>query len=44
VTIERQTWDAKGAGFATTLRDAFQLGEGGWLPTPPAGATTVQAS
>ncbi len=44
VTIERQTWDADHDGFATTLRDTFQLGEGGWLPTPSAAASTVRAS
>ena len=31
-------------GFATSLRDTFQLGEGGWLPAPPAALSTVQAS
>jgi 3',5'-cyclic AMP phosphodiesterase CpdA len=44
VTIERQTWDAERDAFATTLRDTFQLGEGGWLPTPSAAPTTIRAS
>ena len=43
VTIERRTWDPEQERFATTLRDTFQLGEGGWLPTPPA-ALSVRAS
>lgn len=43
VTIERQTWDPEREGFATTLRDTFQLGEGGWLPAPPAALSTVRA-
>ena len=44
VTIERQTWDPERAGFARTLRDTFQLGEGGWLPAPPAALSAVRAS
>ncbi|MDP1906899.1 MAG: metallophosphoesterase family protein [Hyphomicrobium sp.] len=44
VTIERQTWDPEREGFATTLRDTFQLGEGGWLPAPPSALSTVRAS
>ena len=44
VHIERQTWDVARAGFATSLRDTFQLGEGGWMPAPPAALSTMQAS
>lgn len=44
VHIERQTWDVARAGFATSLRDTFQLGEGGWMPAPPAARSTMQAS
>ena len=44
VTIARQTWDPEREGFATTLRDTFQFGEGGWLPTPPAAPSMVRAS
>ncbi|MBC7832648.1 MAG: metallophosphoesterase [Hyphomicrobium sp.] len=44
VHIERQTWDAARGGFAASLRDTFQLGEGGWMPAPPAALSTVQAS
>ena len=29
--IERQTWDPARESFVTTLRDTFQLGEGGWI-------------
>jgi 3',5'-cyclic AMP phosphodiesterase CpdA len=44
VHIERQTWDAARGGFAPSLSDTFQLGEGGWLPAPAATLSTVQAS
>jgi 3',5'-cyclic AMP phosphodiesterase CpdA len=44
VTIARQTWDPEREGFATTLCDTFQFGEGGWLPTPPAAPSMVRAS
>jgi 3',5'-cyclic AMP phosphodiesterase CpdA len=44
VHIERQTWDVARAGFAASLRDTFQLGEGGWVPAPPAAHSTMQAS
>jgi len=44
VHIERQTWDVARAGFATSLRDTFLLGEGGWMPAPPPALSTMQAS
>ncbi len=41
--IERQTWDPARERFATTLRDTFQLGEGGWLPVPSAAPSAARA-
>ncbi len=41
--IERQTWDPARESFETTLRDTFQLGEGGWVPTPPAALSAARA-
>jgi hypothetical protein len=41
--IERQTWDPAQEVFATTPRDTFQPGDGGWLPTPPAALSAARA-
>ena len=33
VVIERQTWEPARKCFTPSLRETFQLGEGGWMPS-----------
>jgi 3',5'-cyclic AMP phosphodiesterase CpdA len=44
VVIERQTWEPARKCFTPSLRETFQLGEGGWMPLPEAAHSSAQAS
>ena len=44
VVIERQTWAPARERFVSSLRETFQLGEGGWIPLPPVAQSSARAS
>jgi 3',5'-cyclic AMP phosphodiesterase CpdA len=44
VIIERQTWEPARERFVPSLRETFQLGEGGWMPLPAAAQSSARAS
>ena len=44
VVIERQTWEPARERFTPSLRETFQLGEGGWMPLSEAGHSSARAS
>ena len=43
VVIERQTWTPARERFVSSLRETFQLGEGGWIPLPPVAQSSARA-
>ena len=44
VVIERQTWEPARELFEPSLRETFQLREGGWMPLPEAAQSSARAS